>query len=872
MTKKMALSLLFLISLAVLLLLLYGKTKSVNLIQHDAFMSQLGELKENNNRLNESLVKVQAGEIRHYDELTHYQRLMSDQFKRLNQTEEKPHLLGDGAATHLMGDLALAIEGKDKAIERMKLRYALLRNSFDYYPKILHEISSQHQDKALEDYIELGQWVLFFVLSGEQNWYNQAISRVESLRGSIKDQIDSNTPRFNLMVNFLAHSRLILDYQSELRGLAGMKEQHPVGRLIHDLHTTHTAYWAAQMQQVEHYRQLMFGILAALVLLVGYGLLLLGRNALTLARVRRRAHVTLESIGNGVVVTDARGFITFINPAAAQLIETRNNEVIGLPVDGAFNMLDEFHRTPIESSVQRCLLEGEPVTSEEHSILMTRKNREVLVAHRVSPIRNPDGPVDGAVMIIDDVTQARHLVRKLEWQATHDALTGLVNRHEFENRLAESLVVAKQDRKTHALLYLDLDQFKVVNDTCGHAAGDALLKQLVERLLASIRSSDTFARLGGDEFGLLMMFCRTSDAEQMAESLLQAIQQFTFAWQGKTFHVGCSIGVVTISEECQGIAELLSAADVACYAAKDAGRNRVHVFRPSDRELRKRQHEMQWVNRVTNAIKEDRLVLYGQKIVPIKPYLSGETINQESENFEVLVRMRGHDGSIIPPGAFLPAAERYNVMSGVDRWVISNALRCFATPGCARVKPGKLSINISGGSLGERDFLEFIQKTLHETQVDPGRICFELTETEAVSNMKHAQGIIAELRGMGCKFALDDFGAGMSSFVYLKDLPVDFIKIEGKFVKDIVRDKVSRSMVEMIHHMAHVMNIETIAEFVEDEATLVMLAEIGVDHAQGYGIHQPNALCFHAAENGIEQGCQHLQTNRHVHMNDNIQP
>ena len=868
MTKKKAFSLLFVISLAALLVLLYGKTKGNDLAQHDHFMSRLDELKKTNNRLNESLIKVQAGETRHYDELTHYQRQLSNQFVRLNGKENRQHLSEDGAARHLMEDLARAIEGKDKEIEGMKQRHALLRNSFGYYPKILHEISSHRQVAALGEYIELGQWVMFFALSGEQNWYTQATSRVESLEENIKRQIDPNTPLFNLMTNFLAHSHLILNYQSELSRLASVKERHPVGELIHDLRTTHMTHWAKRVQQVEYYRQLMFGVLAALVALVGYVLLLLGRNALTLARVRRRAHVTLESIGNGVVVTDGKGHINFINPAAAQLIEVRKNEIIGQPVDEVFNMLDEIHRTPIDSSVKRCLQDGEQFTSEAHSILMTRKNREVLVAHRVSPIRQPDGPVDGVVMVIDDVTQARHLARKLEWQATHDALTGLVNRHEFENRLAESLVVAKQDRKTHALLYLDLDQFKVVNDTCGHAAGDALLKQLVDKLHSFIRSSDTFARLGGDEFGLLMMFCRTSDAEQMAESLLQAIQQFTFAWQGKTFHVGCSIGVVSISKECQGIAELLSAADVACYAAKDAGRNRVHVFRPSDQELKQRQHEMHWVNRVTNAINEDRLVLYGQKIVPIKSYLSGDTIGKESENFEVLVRMRGHDGSIIPPGAFLPAAERYNVMSGVDRWVIGNALRCFATPGCARVKPDKLSINISGGSLGERDFLGFIEKTLHETGVDPQRICFELTETEAVSNMKHAQGIIAELRGMGCKFALDDFGAGMSSFVYLKDLPVDFIKIEGKFVKDIVSDRVSRSMVEMIHHMAHVMNIETIAEFVEDEATLGVLAEIGVDHAQGYGIHQPSALCFHAAENGIEQGCQYRQTVSQITMKD----
>lgn len=426
--------------------------------------------------------------------------------------------------------------------------------------------------------------------------------------------------------------------------------------------------------------------------------------------------------------------------------------------------------------------------------------------------------------------------QQISYQASHDALTGLVNRREFERRLGMALDEAQFKPTLHSMLYLDLDQFKIVNDTCGHNAGDALLQQLAATLQAKLRQNDILARLGGDEFGVLLEHCPGEPALRIAETLRLAVASFRFLWRDKTFSVGASIGLATFGGEGMAVGDVFSIVDGACYVAKDLGRNRIHVYSPDDTELAERTGQMNWVGRITRALEENRMHLYRQVIVP----LDGKTDKAE-RHYEVLLRMLDEDGRQISPAAFIPAAERYNLMPTVDFWVIRNAFENYArlrrqSRGC------NLSINLSGATLGDESLLPYIREQLQRFSVPPTAICFEITETAAIAKLASATVLIQELKQLGCRFALDDFGSGMSSFGYLKNLPIDFIKIDGAFVRDVDRDPIDRAMVEAINNIGHVMGIKTIAEFVETEAIAAVLRGLGVDYAQGYYIGRPEPL------------------------------
>ncbi len=424
--------------------------------------------------------------------------------------------------------------------------------------------------------------------------------------------------------------------------------------------------------------------------------------------------------------------------------------------------------------------------------------------------------------------QAEATIRHM---AYHDALTGLVNRREFERRVQRVI----EHGGHHALLYLDLDQFKVINDTCGHIAGDALLRALTVDLITHIRDRDTLARLGGDEFGILLENCPLVRAQEIAETVREAIHGFRFSWKQHNFVIGVSIGVVEIDETTSSVEEILSAADMACYAAKERGRNRVHLYRRNDAELSRRHNEMQWASRISQAIEENRLCLYQHSIVALN-----ECHNTHYREF--LVRMVSPSGEIIPPNAFIPAAERYNLMPGVDRWVIKHVFRTLANTLDQQGKSTQESIcfiNLSGTSLSDDGLHTFIQQLLRRFALPPEMICFEITETAAITDFSNAIDFITRIKQEGCRFALDDFGTGMSSFSYIKRIPLDFIKIDGGFVKNLLDDPMDCAIVEAITRIAHVGGMRTIAEFVQDEACKTRLREIGVDFAQGYGIDLP---------------------------------
>jgi diguanylate cyclase (GGDEF)-like protein len=441
-------------------------------------------------------------------------------------------------------------------------------------------------------------------------------------------------------------------------------------------------------------------------------------------------------------------------------------------------------------------------------------------------------------MVFHDVSEARYMAQQMAWQANHDSLTGLVNRREFERRLADLIQGAKLRHKEHALLYMDLDQFKIINDTCGHIAGDEMLKQLSQLLQDEVRESDTLARLGGDEFGILLAGCHESKALTLAENLRQATKNFRFVWDNKSFEVGASIGLVNINDTSGNISDILSAADIACYAAKDMGRNRVHSYRPNDAELAQRHGEMHWVSRIREALDGDRFVLYCQKIQAITK------IDTTAGHYEILVRMLDENKQLVPPNLFIPAAERYNLMPSIDRWVIKNSFECVKNVlkrgGCSTLDT--VSINLSGNTFSDDTFLEFVRSELNQHRLSAQMFCFEITETAAIANRSKAIRFMRELKKDGCRFSLDDFGSGLSSFAYLKELPVDYLKIDGGFVKDITDDPIDRAMVNAINQIGQLMNIKTIAEFVENDAILKVLRDIGVDYAQGYGIHRPTPL------------------------------
>lgn len=552
---------------------------------------------------------------------------------------------------------------------------------------------------------------------------------------------------------------------------------------------------------------------------------------------KERAQVTLQSIGDGVITTDAQGFVDYINPVAQDLTGWDMRSAHGEPIDSLMMLINEHTRAAVENPVSRCLKEGRVITLAENSVLINKEGVEVPIQDSAAPIRDRIGNVIGAVMVFHDVSKESRLFRKLSYQASHDTLTGLINRREFENCLVAALDGAHgRPDETHALLYLDLDQFKVVNDTFGHTAGDELLRQITTLVQANIRSTDIVARLGGDEFGILLERCTEERAMEVAEAIRGAIEEHRFTWKDAFTSARCSIGVVIVSSESADVASVMSSADVACYSAKDMGRNQIHLYQDTDASMR--HEEMKWVSRITSAVEENRFELFYQPIVGI-----GKSTSNSRGHYELLLRMRDEKGDLVGPDQFIPAAERYNLMSTLDRWVIQQALSRLAdrNPEADEAR-FTLAINLSGTSLSEDRFLEFVINELKKQKLPNGAICFEITETAAISNLSRVIHFMQALKKLGCKFSLDDFGSGLSSFTYLKNLPVDYLKIDGQFIRNVAEDSVDESMVKAINQVGQAMGIMTIAERVESRKVLDKLSELGIEYAQGYYIARPTSV------------------------------
>ncbi len=549
-----------------------------------------------------------------------------------------------------------------------------------------------------------------------------------------------------------------------------------------------------------------------------------------------RAELALDALGEGLLTTDAHGVVDYLNRSAEMMTGIRREDAIGQPFATLLGFVDEHERRPLSDPVQQCLTAGSRANLGRRAILVTRATgNELGIEASASPIRGVEGEIAGCAVMLHDVSEMRGLTQQMTYQASHDALTGLVNRREFERRLGEAVESARAGRQSHVMCYLDLDRFKAVNDTSGHLAGDNMPREVAALIREAVRDSDIVARIGGDEFGVLLVGCPLDKARQIADDVWRAIGEYRFVWKDRIFSVGVSIGLVEVTGDSHSLEEVLNAADSACYVAKRQSDAHVHVYSSHDEAVARSRGEIHWLQRLQAALRDGFFELYVQPIEPTRPGAQG------GPAMEVFVRLHD-DGQAIAPAEFFPAAERYRLMSLIDRWVLGSALAAFAA-GAIRIPPGRsLSINVSGQTLADPTFLEFVVDELDRTGVSPPQICFEVAETSVTGNLEQARRFIDVLHGMGCRFALDNFGTDLGGFANLKQLPMDYLKIGGSFMRDLGRDTVNQAMVSAVVGMARTLNFRLIAEQIEDLAALEAARAMGIDFVQGYAIGRPRPL------------------------------
>jgi len=546
---------------------------------------------------------------------------------------------------------------------------------------------------------------------------------------------------------------------------------------------------------------------------------------------------TLDSLGEGIITTDVNGRIDYMNQAAEQIVSVQAIDALGKTITELFTLLDEADRRSLGDPVRQCLSTQSKVTVGRRGLMISSNGAEERsVELTVTPLKGQKGELNGTVIVVRDVSEVRGIARQMSYQASHDALTGLVNRREFERRLEEALQTAHSNTARHVLCYLDLDRFKTVNDSCGHIAGDSMLREVAALIKETVRDSDTVGRLGGDEFGLLLVGCPLDKARQIADDVVRKTADYRFVWKDKIFNIGVSVGLIEISRESGAPEELMSAADSACYVAKKQG-NHVHVYSARDEAVARQRGEIQWLQKLQAALRENRFSLMTQTIVSTAVTL------EQGPALEILLRLQ--DDTVpegISPVEFLRAAERYRLMSDVDRWVVQASFTALSR-GNIKLPPNRsMAINLSGQTLGDPQFLEYVVDCLDRTGVLADQVCFEVTENSVITNIEHAQRFIGVLHGMGCQFALDDFGRGLSSFGNLKYLALDYLKIDGSFIRNLGVDTVNQAMVAAMIKLARTLNFQVVAEQVEDDGALEAATRMGVDFVQGYYLGRPQPL------------------------------
>jgi diguanylate cyclase (GGDEF)-like protein/PAS domain S-box-containing protein len=550
----------------------------------------------------------------------------------------------------------------------------------------------------------------------------------------------------------------------------------------------------------------------------------------------------MQSLAEAIVTTDLEGHLVYLNPAAEKLLGVGRAQAMGRLLEEVVGLVDENDRKLLADPVKEAVGgdDGIPHNLSRRAVLLGKASgEERAIELAASPLRNEHGDLVGAVVLMHDVTELRGLHRQMSYQATHDALTGLVNRREFERRMDEAADVARRGEATHMLCYLDLDRFKIVNDTSGHLAGDSMLREVAKLLREAVRDSDTVARLGGDEFGMLLVGCPLDKSRQIADDVCRSIATYRFVWHDRVFNVGVSIGLIEIGREAGTIEQLLAAADSACYVAKKEGAGRVSVYSARDEAMARNSGEIEWLQKLQSALKEERFALYYQPIVAAYGPDTGPSM-------EVLLRMLDESGAEIAPGEFVAAAERYRLMVSVDRWVVQTTFTALSRNAFQLAPDRSVAINISGQTLGDPQFLEFVVDMLDRTGIAPDQVCFEITESAVIGNMEAARRFVGVLHGVGCKFTIDDFGSGVASFSSLKNLPLDYLKLDGSFMRNLEKDSVSQTMVTAMIKLARTLNFKIIAEQVEDSAALDTARKMGVDFVQGFVIARPARLALAA--------------------------
>jgi diguanylate cyclase (GGDEF)-like protein/PAS domain S-box-containing protein len=553
---------------------------------------------------------------------------------------------------------------------------------------------------------------------------------------------------------------------------------------------------------------------------------------------RPRAVATLDAMGESVITVDAGGRIDYINTAAESLLGLRLDQVVGKSFPEVASLVDEADRRSLGDPVRMALIAGGRVSMGRRAVLVPANGgTERSVELSVSPLKSETGEAMGLVLVLHDTSELRGLTRQMTYQASHDALTGLVNRREFERRLQEALDSAQTGDTAHALCYLDLDRFKVVNDTCGHTAGDNMLREVASIIKEAVRDSDTVGRLGGDEFALLLVGCPLEKARQIADDVVRSVSDYRFVWKDKIFNIGVSIGIVEIGGGGGAIEDLMNSADSACYVAKKQGGLHVHVYSAREEASARHSGEIHWLQKLQGALRDNKFELYFQPIVHAQ--LGGV----RGPAIEVFVRMEGENGQPgAPPAEFIRAAERYRLMPYVDRWVVQTVLSALGRGGLKVPAGRSVAVNIAGQTLGDSEFLEFVVECFDHTGASPVDICFEVTESSVVANLDHARRFIGVLHGMGCEFALDDFGSGLSSFSTLKTLPIDYLKIDGSFIRNLAEDTVNQAMVAAMIELSRSLNFRVVAEQVEDQLSLDAVKRMGIDFVQGFVIARPQPL------------------------------
>jgi len=557
----------------------------------------------------------------------------------------------------------------------------------------------------------------------------------------------------------------------------------------------------------------------------------------SLSRSKRQAQYTLESISEGVITTDNEGRIDYMNRAAESMTGANRDDAAGHKSGELFTLIDEADRRPLGDPVERCLSMRRRVNMGRRALLLSRDGEhEHSIEITASPIKGPGNSISGTVVVFHDVSEIRGLTQQMSYQATHDALTGLINRREFERRLQEAMDSAHAEEGHHILFYMDLDRFKAVNDSCGHLAGDNMLREVAALIKDQVRDSDFVGRLGGDEFGTILIGCPIDKARQIATDICNAVADYRFVWKDKIFNIGISVGLVEISHASGALQDILSAADSACYVAKQRGRGQVHVYSARDEAIARERGDIQWLRQLQEALHESKFELATQPIIATG---SGE---ESGPAVEVLIRMPDEHGRHTNSADFLRSAERYQLMPQIDRWVVNATLGAINSGEIKLASLRSCAINISGQTLGDEGFLGFVVEALDHSGVSPASVCFEVTESAISTNVQHAQRFIEVLHGIGCEFALDDFGSGLGSFSSLKHLPVDYLKIDGTYTRNLSSDQVNQEMVAAMIKLARTMEFRVVAEQVEEQEDFDWLRDIGVDFVQGNFVDPPTTL------------------------------